>query len=63
MNKTFLTISIVAAALLAGSQNLRADHLGKPHSEKSGFPATTHWLKASSSHLTHRSRQKSNFPR
>ena len=35
MNKTFLTISIVAAALLAGSQNLRADHLGKPHSEKS----------------------------
>jgi sporulation protein YlmC with PRC-barrel domain len=35
MNKKFLTVSIVAVALVAGSQNLRADHLGKPHSEKS----------------------------
>ena len=34
--KTFFTVSIVAAALMAGSHNLRADHLnGLPHKEKS----------------------------
>jgi hypothetical protein len=35
MNKKFLTVSIVTIAVLAGSQCLRADQSGKPHSEKS----------------------------
>ena len=35
MKKTFLTVSIITIALVAGSQNLCADHLGKPHAEKS----------------------------
>jgi sporulation protein YlmC with PRC-barrel domain len=36
MKTTFLTVSMVAAALAVGSLNLRADHLdGQPHKEKS----------------------------
>jgi sporulation protein YlmC with PRC-barrel domain len=36
MKTTFLTVSMVAAALAVGSLNLRADHVdGQPHKEKS----------------------------